>query len=282
MQTIPYLVPRQFFPSPRLDGVLLLVPSYIRPDLRTHMCIDQCIQCGAEIVASFGCSDIALHRCIVAGRAYAQIQRNPGKYTYVVWIDDDMTFGPPHLAFMREQCRQMQTAVTGLYCKRGNPNVLCIRAITEMDPPIEPRRVILASLPDGSDASAVVFDSYPVTSGMGCLMLSVEHFVKHCEAVPQIRATSTDGSVVMTPGICAAGMCDDRDGTLGWVSEDQDYTENLWARDIGLWTCPIVFGHVSELPLFPVKLASWLSDKQPEVQTIPSPPIALDGTPQDP
>lgn len=269
---ISYLDPKRFFPKPQLDGVLILLPSYIQPEPLTRTCLEQAMHCGAEICASYGCSDPALHRCLIAAKALQVIAKGEGRIKHIMWIDDDMAFSPSHLAFMRAQCDELASSVTGAYCKRGNSSRICLRAlgaqVREVHGVPESIRVQLDAdclhdyLPDNPELwPDADYFAYPVTAGMGCLMVPVSHFVRHCAAVPQVTWNSAENEQTIVPGICESAMMQDGDGVFGWVSEDVNYSEGLWATGSGLWTCPIVFGHISHVPLVPNHQATWLGER---------------------
>jgi hypothetical protein len=58
------------------------------------------------------------------------------------------------------------------------------------------------------------------------------------------------------------------------VSEDQCYCQGLWQWCNGVWTAPIVFGHMSEIALTPDVNATWLPNHESsEPLTDPAPPI---------
>src|SRR5512142_2768219 len=66
-----YLNPTLFFTGQeRLDDVLILLPSYKQPHPYTRAFVDLLVELGASVSFSWGCSDPALHRCILAGRAW--------------------------------------------------------------------------------------------------------------------------------------------------------------------------------------------------------------------
>jgi hypothetical protein len=181
-------------------------------------------------------------------------------WKFVLWLDDDMVASPSHVAFMRDACGSVGQAVSALYCKRGNSRVLTIKEYLDREP------LDVEMFVDG--ARRVDFISYPVTAGMGCLMVPVEIFEKHCASVPQFKQLTVDG-LEPIPGICASGMSADVNGNLGWMSEDQCYCESLWHWAGGVWTVPIVFSHLSEVPLVPIANAEWLMNAQSAIPAVP-------------
>lgn len=251
---VTYLDPRKYYSNQRLDDIMLLVPSYVQPDVRTHGCIDQLIRLGADITSSYGCSDPALHRCLVAGRAMSQIESHPEKYKYVCWIDDDMVFSPSHLMFLRQSAMALSASVTGIYCRRGDPTTACVRHIPSQHPPICERNTLLFS--EGEQAS---FTAYPVTAGMGCLLVPVEDFMRHCASCPVADISLNTGEKTVVVGVCSSQM-GGVPGAFGWVSEDESYCEGLWIHGGGVWSVPIAFGHMSTVPLAPDPDACWLGE----------------------
>lgn len=235
--------PPSLWPRPRLHDVLLLIPSYRGLHPSSLSFVQSCIALGADLAASWGCSDPAMHRCLVAGQALERIQSHPGRYRWVVWLDDDMVATPSHVAGLIQFAEVLETAVAGSYCKRGNA-----RSLTWKSYPGIVRTVAV----DGHPVQC-----YPVTSGMGCLALSVDHFVHHCSEAPAWKRAGESRTV---PGICACGMSIDDGGGLGWRSEDQVYCEGLWTYGVGLYGVPIEFAHISEVALHPAAEALWLGD----------------------
>lgn len=254
MSKTPYLNPLDHFPSPKLERILALVPSYREPALQTSRMLKDLMGSGVDILASSGCSDPALHRCLIAGRALKVLTEMPDKWDYVVWIDDDIVGSTSHYAFMRAACVALDAPVSGIYCKRNDPTMVCIRRMTVQS--IESRQVML-------EEGNVTFISEPVTAGMGAIMMKAEHFIYHCQSVPLVVSPDNAKDTKM-PGICASGMCPDKAGNVGWVSEDMCYCQSLWHYQLGLWSLPIVFGHVSSIPLYPNSNAEWLGSVKEE------------------
>lgn len=246
MHPMTYLNPTHWFPSdPELRDVLVLLPSYHGPHARTRDLLERVSARRATIVASYHCSDVALHRNLVAGRALQALAANDS-LKYVFWLDDDMVGTPAHVAFLRATCDALQAAATGLYCKRTDPGVLTIKQQARE----EPRRVTLAG-------ESLSFESHGVIAGMGCLMVPRDDFLVHADTVPAFDHVIA-GRKMGVPALCCSGVCPDERGKIGWVSEDQCYCQGLWQWCGGVWTAPIVFGHMSETALTPQVNAQWL------------------------
>lgn len=237
--------------------MLLLLPSYKAPHVLTQQFVDQLRGFGVQVVRSQGCSDPALHRCLIAGAAMQRIReaRKTGAvpWEFVLWLDDDMVASPAHVVFLREASAALGACVTGIYCKRGQPQVITIRHRVGT----ETQTVNLIA-----DDVPVSFPSYPVTGGMGAMMLPIDVFEEHCRQVPSFVQLDGTGKPQPIPGVCASGMTEDDEKRMGWLSEDQCYCESLWHWANGVWSVPVVFGHISEVPLAPMPGAQWLMNSQ--------------------
>lgn len=262
-----YLDPTHWFPTvPSLHDVLVLLPSYRGPHPRTRALLEDLSACGANIVASYHCSDVALHRNLVAGRALQVLEANE-RLRWVMWLDDDMVGTLAHVAFLRAACSELKAAVTGLYCKRTDPAVLTIKQqAREL-----PKRVCF-----DTELKPVSFESHGVLAGLGCLMVSRDDFQLHAATVPAFDHVIA-GRKMGVPALCCSGVCPDETGKIGWVSEDQCYCQGLWQWCRGVWTAPIVFGHMSETALTPDVVPSWLPDHESsEPITEPAPAMPLE------
>ena len=268
MHPMTYLDPTHWFTyQPSLLDVLVLLPSYHGPHARTRALIEEMSACGATIVASYHCSDVALHRNLVAGRALQTLERNEG-LRFVFWLDDDMVGTVAHVAFLRATCAKLRAAVTGLYCKRVDPAVLTIKQQAREDP----RDVVIAT-----ETELLSFVSHGVIAGMGCLMVSRSDFLLHAATVPAFDHIIA-GRKMGVPALCCSGVCPDERGKIGWVSEDQCYCQGLWQWCSGVWTAPIVFGHMSEIALTPEVRAQWLpshESSEPLTDRAPDSPEVL-------
>lgn len=263
-----YLDPCAFFTgNERLDDIVLLVASYRTPHPLTRACINKLVSLGADVIDSWGCSDPALHRCIIAGRAWNAMRANPDRYKYVLWIDDDMVAPTAAVQLMREVVRQIQASVSCFYCKRGASGALALRK-WEGDPlnvELVHREITAVSgvaFREGVKQVTTV-PLQPVIGGMGCLMVPSEQFVRHVESVPNVSRLLPDGTSADMPGICSSGFCRDDGGKLGWLSEDLVYGQSLWHWCSGLYGLPIRWGHVSEVTLVPTEDAIWLNADDP-------------------
>lgn len=194
-------------------------------------------------------------------------------YQWVVWLDDDMVATPSHLEGLIAFAKALGTAVSGSYCKRGDPRLLTWRAFS--------RELVRHVLLSGTDAPEPLVQCYPIRSGMGCLALSVQQFMLHCQNAPTATFSHLDRSTSSSatddldglaptatfshikrrvPGICASGMVSDEHGNVSWCSEDQTYGEALWYYGIKLFGVPLAFEHISEVHLIPIASATWLGN----------------------
>jgi hypothetical protein len=183
---------------------------------------------------------------------------------YVMWLDDDMVGTVAHVAFLRAASSDLQAATTGLYCKRTDQSMLTIKSQAYEDP----RTVSVQT-----ETEELLIKTYGVLAGLGCLMLRRQEFLAHCEAVPAFDHVIA-GSKTGVPAVCCSGVCPDERGKIGWVSEDQCYCQGQWQWGNGVWTVPIVFGHMSEIALAPEINAQWLpSHESSEPLTDPAPAL---------
>lgn len=265
MHPMTYLDPIHWFPTkPELLDVLVLLPSYRGPHARTRALLEDLSACGATIIPSYHCSDVALHRNLVAGRGL-QILNEFDRLRYVFWLDDDMVGTVAHVAFLRATSRMLDAAATGLYCKRTDASVLTIKQQAREDP----RRVTI-----NTESDLLSFDSHGVLAGMGCLMVPRAKFLAHALAVPAFDHVIA-GRKTQVPTMCCSGVCPDESGKFGWVSEDQCYCQGQWQWGNGVWSAPIVFGHMSEIALTPAVNAQWLPNHESsEPLTEPAPALA--------
>lgn len=250
-----FLNPADFKLYERLDNVMILLPSYKTPHPLTRRCVDSMIELGADVQASWGCSDPALHRCIMAGRAWDVLRHDEGKYEYVLWMDDDMICKPWSVQFMRACSQLADLAITGYYCKRGQSSGL---ALSRM-----PGEVLRFPLPNAVE-QVVDINLTPVIGGMGCLLVPRGQFLQHVSRVPNVSKRNDDGTRSDLPGICASGYSADEHGVLGWLSEDLVYGQSLWHYGRGVYAAPVVWAHISEMPLLPLPDAKWLNSHSAE------------------
>lgn len=253
--------------------MLILLPCYKQPHPYTRAFLDLLVELGASVSFSWGCSDPALHRCIIAGRAWRVLREDDGKHRFVIWIDDDMVAPRGAVQLMRYIVEKKQVAVSGMYCKRGNQRALAQSLWPE--PPISVELVHREIDPStgislGCGAVQIsAIDLLPVIGGMGCLMVSREDFLRHVEQVPNVRKTFPDGVQTDMPGICSSGFCLDTNGEYGWLSEDLVYCQSLWRWASGVYAAPIAWGHVSEMQLAPTPDAVWLHKQEPSDEPAP-------------
>lgn len=246
-----------------LSDVCVLMPSYKGPNQNSRYCLDTLADCGATIVASYGVSDVAMHRCIVAAKAVDTLQRVP-RLNFVIWLDDDMSFTPAHVACLRDFVIRYDVAISGIYCRRGNPFVIAASVLDEQRSDLCSRSVcdVIAHVRETKKKTLDGVDIYPTTGGLGCLMLKATQFLRHCENVPSVPYNLKEGGALASlPEVCSSGM-----RSIGcicrWVSEDEAYCVSLWQQKIGVFTVPVPFGHYSHVPLVPTADALFLGEKR--------------------
>jgi len=242
--------------------LLVLVPSYKQPDWRTQGLMMLLRSRGAEICSSMHCSDPALHRVIIAGRAMQDYLGEGTPFRYVLWLDDDMAFSLAGVHMLREVSRRIGRPVSAAYCLRGRPNQLAWKRLP-VDVATEDSVVIWGTSPDGAtEGPTALVPLYPILSGMGSLMVPAGQFRDHWRSCLKVgeRLDGTIDYPTHMAAICSSTLQPNRDGVYVWVSEDHAYCEGLWEMHFGVWGVPIVFHHVSELPLAPIPEALWLDE----------------------
>lgn len=255
--------------------MLILLPSYKQPHPYTRAFVDLLVELGASISFSWGCSDPALHRCILAGRAWRALREDDGKHQFVLWVDDDMVAPRGAVQLMRHIVAEKKVAVSGMYCKRGNQRALCQSIWPE--PPIGIELELLDSVQRGDGVEVAHYcELLPIIGGMGCLMISRQDFLRHVEQVPNVRRKFEDGVQTDMPGVCSSGFCLDTNGEYGWLSEDLVYCQSLWRWSSGVYAAPIAWGHVSEMQLVPTPDAVWLHKQEPTAEPIPETKASAD------
>lgn len=259
-----FVNPSVFDLPERLDDVMILLPSYKTPHPLTRGCLDELVRLGADVQHSWGCSDPALHRCLMAGRAWDGLRQDNGKYKFVLWFDDDMVCKPGTVQLMRHCAKVLNVSISGLYCKRGMSTGFALsREQGECLRMQLPVRAGLLSQP------VCDIELPPVIGGLGCLLIPREQFLLHVQSVPNVTRLPKDTRRTDVPGVCSSGYCADGDGRLGWLSEDLVYGQSLWHWCRGVYACPVAWAHVSEVPLLPLTNAVWLNEgDSDEVETI--------------
>jgi hypothetical protein len=237
-----------YWPTPDLSNVLLLMPSYQGPSPRASAAIQMLCACGAYPLTSFGISEIAGHRNIVAGRACMTF-RTDSALEYALWIDDDMIASPSHIAALVAISRSLndQVAISAIYCKRGNPRVLAMKLQGHED--------YCSNLHVDPDCELVCYLP-KIIGGMGCLVVPRDLFLSHCERCPQVGILHPGNAELdynSVPAVCSSYAESDPNGKFHWISEDQSYT-----RAIPVFAAPIIVAHLSLVGLLPYPDAVWL------------------------
>lgn len=246
-------------PHLSLHGLMVLLPSYGACEPQTELALDPIRQAGAMVVRSVGCSDVALHRCLIAAMAQriigeaADDSTVPSRVNWVLWLDADMVVDPRTLA---EQIVRLELlgrslgrsrvdwpALSGTYVQRTRNNIIAARRM----PPDEPARSIEApeserAFPSG--ARALI----PVHAGMGALMQSREAFSRHCREAERARFPNGDTCPVITSSM----MLPCQSGNRAWGSEDFVYCAWEWQQGRGVYLDrDLTYGHVCRLVVAP-------------------------------
>jgi len=160
--------------------------------------------------------------------------------TSVLWFDDDMTGTSAHVRLMMYLSEAFSVAITGVYCKHSSQRLLTARRY-----PGDAERIVLDNI-----------ELMPVLAGMGCMLVPADQFLGVWDCSPEF-GTHTGKKPLRA--ICASGPVRDAEGTMGWVSEDQVYSQALWQYARGVYLAPIPWGHLTEVPLYPLADAKFLS-----------------------
>lgn len=243
-----------YWPAPDLSDVLLLMPSYHGPCPRAAAAVQCLVGSGVYPVTSFGYSDVAAHRNLVAGRARTLIRAKPC-WRYVLWLDDDMLPTPSDIGCLRAIARAMREAiaVTAMYCKRADPRRLTLRPVLDTSgmPVIADCDVSQECHVHGTEVP--LFELPRVVGGMGCLLVPVDTFLRHCALMGDVGIIrSSDAGEEPVPAVCSAGVRTS-DGHAYWQSEDIGYTSGM-----AVHAAPLVVAHLSLVGLLPYSNARWL------------------------
>lgn len=249
------LDPTQYWPRPELDDVLILMPSYQGPSPRAVASIDAIVAAGAGApVASFGHSDVAAHRNLVAARARTRLLAEP-QYRYVLWLDDDMLATPSHVAALRAISQSPEVpdlcAITACYCKRGNPRMLAQRLVVDgVSVSVDVTQHLGAGV---TAVEPVRVDMPEVVGGMGFLLVPRDLFLGHCQAVGDVGNIVHGAKSEGVPALCMSGPVRGEDGAMHWLPEDISYT-----GAITVLAAPLSVAHLSLVGLLPYPDATWL------------------------
>jgi hypothetical protein len=214
--------------------------------------------CGAMILESEGVSDISLHRCLLAGRAYRELRKEAcaEKIEFVLWHDDDTVMSPNHVAALRASVLSTGACVSASYCKRNDMSTIAAM-LYQHEPTSAPSRDMLL----WAESGEVKVQFKPCLAGLGALMLSRVVFDTLVEHVPKIGLENG----LFVPCICVSGPiklaptseCEEPN-PWHWESEDFNLCRNIWEMGSAVLLAPIAVGHLSEVALLPVENAKLL------------------------
>jgi hypothetical protein len=240
--------PSLYWPRPDLSDVAVLIPSYGGPSPRAAAAIQMLCDAGAYPVTSFGVSDVALHRCLVAARARTTML-SASALRYALWLDDDIIATPSHIAGLRAIASGLtdRVAASALYCKKSNPKQLAFRVVGEEFCAVSPRC-------DVETTEEIECVCPRVVGGMGCLLVPRDIFLASCETAAECGGVVLPtGARETMPAICSSGPDIDADGHVRWQSEDDSYTSSM-----PVIAAPISVAHLSLVALLPYPGAAWL------------------------
>jgi hypothetical protein len=246
------------------DLTRLLILTPYRPSISdpTIALLDNFTRSGAAGLKLPGCSDIALARNLLAAAACEFIGTTTQDIDVVMWLDADMFAERDtifrqlnHLAELETDIRDGMSAISGMYCRRRETNVLTASRV-ENEP------CMLAK-----DGSVLV----PAHTGLGCFMQSAVSFLDNCQTADQLiserghifpcvcqsapRVPRSPISLASTPKPAS----DSHGGPQAWGQEDWWYCERLWTRDVAVYvdtSCP--WGHLAESLSMPVGIPAGL------------------------
>lgn len=230
------------FESEMVKKLLVLVPYYEAPQEsdRSSSAL-ALLNRGATVVNSYGISDIALHRCVLAGMGFDRLVQNLDAYSWVLWLDSDIVVHPA-------QIFRMMVWANMLGAKKATNLPDCV--VVSARYLVQGRRVLAAMsvkdenpIPfqdigdDGSHSGTMV--AKPVYSGMGCMLMHVGTFIHQCTDAPRV---TTMGGANSFPAITCSGAIK-HDGGVVWASEDAMFCARLWASNHPVYLVPEDVGH---------------------------------------
>jgi hypothetical protein len=266
-----------------ISRLLILTPY--RPSISepTIVLLDSLTRCGATALKLPGCSDIALARNLLAQAACEFIGKSSQDIDVVMWLDADMFAEREvifrqlnHLAELETDIRDGMSAISGMYCRRREANVITAARVND-----EPCMLT-------KDGSVLV----PAHTGLGCFMQSAVSFLDNCQtadqivnergqifpfvcqSAPRVVFTKKSQSASDTPRLSQAdlrsAMPDGLDmktqpasgsqsSLQAWGQEDWWYCERLWTRDVAVYvdtSCP--WGHLAESLSLPMGIPAGL------------------------
>lgn len=232
-----------------LEHLVVLCPSYQRPEIKTAELLSTLMRLGTEIIIRTGISDIATARNLVASDAYHRLHDSDGlRFRCLFWLDGDMLASPHHIAAVCKLALEHQTEVTGLCCPRGTPNRIAAKRLPVVDP----------------DVLGDAIELWPVYSGLACLGICRDEFIGLCNHVDWFELVGQKRA----PALCQSRMSLNPAGDSSWLSEDMYYSKIAWEHGRGIYLAPIEFGHLSLVPVTPGVDARFLDDGRDEPTTV--------------
>ena len=255
-----------------LEGLLVLCITHNGLSFETEATIDRLTEAGASKIRTNGNSDVALHRCQIAGAARDLLVSDTGRFHSVLWLDGDMMVDvvtvrelfrltlftatqrpiPPELRGKPLTDQAMYRlknapAISGAYVKRNDP---AHYAMAPCIPPIEP---LVIHMQEPGEAERV-YSMPGVVSGLGALCQTAMAFLEHCKEAPAIK--QTEGTTF--PAICASGPGKNAEGEIAWGSEDWTYGSWEWQQGRGVFLATeLRFGHLAQRVQWPDEKTSF-------------------------
>jgi len=240
---------KPFIEDKDLARLLILTPY--RPSISdpTIALLDSLARCGASGLKLPGMSDVALARNLLAQAACEFIGKSNKDIEVVMWIDADMFVDRDilfrqlaHLAELENDIRDGMSALSGMYSRRREANVLTANRV-------ENEVCVVAA-----DGTVLV----PAHTGLGCFMQSAASFVENCQTAEQL----TNERDQTFPAVCKNGpRTTMRNGQAVrcWGQEDWWYCERLWMTGVSVYVdTSAPWGHLAESLTLPVGIPAGL------------------------
>lgn len=234
-----------------LAHLLVLCPSYTRPEVKTAELLTVLSRLGSEILLRTGMSEIATARNLLAGDAYHRLHEEDGlRFKCLFWIDGDMTATPHHIAALCKIALEHRIAAAGLCCPRSDPSRIAAK-----------RLPIIETIGKGKGED---IELLPVYTGLACMAVPRDEFIELSNHAPWFRLYENRAA----PALCQSCMNENPNGEASWLSEDLFYSRFAWQNGNGIYLAPIEFGHLSLVPLTPHINARFLDVGQDEPTTM--------------
>ncbi len=226
--------------------ILMPIAHHMHPT--TSRCLDffcQLVELDIVIIRVSGFSEVARARNRVASSALETVEARGG---VVLWLDADMVI--LNLATLLLHIQLVEStgkAISGRYVQRNNPT----KVAACLDPN-ETRKQFFHPLSEDDSIEATM---NPVQSGMGCLMMPAELFVRQTRAAPSnvTKSGTHEGKdLYFREYLVCCPRFIEKEGQHFMLSEDFDYCSKIeggaWlahVRNGSSWSF-LDYGHIAE------------------------------------